>query len=82
VSTSSCPTADRSGQRTSSDATAVAVWSARKPVSIFPGWDPSVSYLIAEVEMTGEPEWGIRLGDKGTNGIGKLDDGKARCASC
>jgi 2-polyprenyl-6-methoxyphenol hydroxylase-like FAD-dependent oxidoreductase len=49
----------------------------RKTAGIdFPGWEPSVSYLIAEVAMTGEPAWGIRLGDKGTNGIGKLEDGK------
>ena len=33
----------------------------RKPAGIeFPGWDPSTSYLIAEVEMAEEPEWGIR----------------------
>src|SRR3712207_4298585 len=38
----------------------------------FPGWDPSISYLIAEVEMTGEPAWGIRRGDKGINALGKL----------
>jgi 3-(3-hydroxy-phenyl)propionate hydroxylase len=49
----------------------------RKKAGIdFPGWDPSVSYLIAEVEMTDEPTWGIRLGDKGVNALGKLDDGK------
>jgi 3-(3-hydroxy-phenyl)propionate hydroxylase len=49
----------------------------RKKAGIdFPGWDPSVSYLIAEVEMTGEPELGIRLGDKGVNGLGRLEDGK------
>jgi 2-polyprenyl-6-methoxyphenol hydroxylase-like FAD-dependent oxidoreductase len=42
----------------------------------FPGWDPSVSYLIAEVEMTGEPELGIRHGDKGVYGLGRLEDGK------
>jgi 2-polyprenyl-6-methoxyphenol hydroxylase-like FAD-dependent oxidoreductase len=42
----------------------------------FPGWDPSVSYLIAEGEMTGEPAWGIRRGDQGVNGLGKLEDGK------
>jgi 2-polyprenyl-6-methoxyphenol hydroxylase-like FAD-dependent oxidoreductase len=49
----------------------------RKKAGIdFPGWDPSVSYLIAEVAMTGEPAWGIRPGEKGVNGIGKLDDGK------
>jgi 2-polyprenyl-6-methoxyphenol hydroxylase-like FAD-dependent oxidoreductase len=49
----------------------------RKQAGIdFPGWDPSVSYLIAEVSMSEEPEWGIRLGEKGVNGLGKLDDGK------
>jgi 3-(3-hydroxy-phenyl)propionate hydroxylase len=49
----------------------------RKTAGIdFPGWDPSVSYLIAEVEMTAEPEWGVRHGEKGINGIAKLDDGK------
>jgi 3-(3-hydroxy-phenyl)propionate hydroxylase len=49
----------------------------RKKAGIdFPGWDPSVSYLIAEAEMAEEPAWGIRLGEKGVNGIGKLEDGK------
>jgi 2-polyprenyl-6-methoxyphenol hydroxylase-like FAD-dependent oxidoreductase len=42
----------------------------------FPGWDPSVSYLIAEVDMADEPPWGFRLGDKGINALGKLEDGK------
>jgi 2-polyprenyl-6-methoxyphenol hydroxylase-like FAD-dependent oxidoreductase len=42
----------------------------------FPGWDPSVSYLIAEFQTTGEPEWGVRHGDRGVNALGKLDDGK------
>src|ERR1700689_274502 len=33
----------------------------RKAAGIdFPGWDASTSYLIAEVEMTGEPRPGIR----------------------
>ena len=49
----------------------------RKQAGIdFPGWDPSVTYLIAEGEMTAEPEVGIRRGERGINGIGKLDDGK------
>lgn len=49
----------------------------RKKAGIdFPGWDASTSYLIAEVEMTGEPELGVRRGDRGINGIGKLEDGK------
>jgi len=35
----------------------------RKTAGIdFPGWDPSVSYLIAEATMADEPEWGIRHG--------------------
>ena len=42
----------------------------------FVGWDPSTSYLIAEVEMTGEPEWGLRRSEKGVNGLGRLEDGK------
>jgi len=49
----------------------------RKKAGIdFPGWDPSTSYLIAEVEMTGEPEWGIRRDDKGIHGLSRLEDGK------
>jgi 2-polyprenyl-6-methoxyphenol hydroxylase-like FAD-dependent oxidoreductase len=49
----------------------------RKAAGIeFPGWDPSVSSLIAEVEMTEEPEWGIRYDENGTQAVGKLDDGK------
>jgi 2-polyprenyl-6-methoxyphenol hydroxylase-like FAD-dependent oxidoreductase len=49
----------------------------RKAAGIaFPGWDPSVSYLIAEAAMAEEPAWGIRHGDKGINALGKLDDGK------
>ena len=42
----------------------------------FPGWDASTSHLIAEVEMTEEPAYGIRRGAKGVNAIGKADDGK------
>lgn len=49
----------------------------RKKVGIdFPGWDPSTSYLIAEIETAQEPEWGIRRGEKGINAIAKLEDGK------
>jgi len=42
----------------------------------FAGWDPSVSSLIAEVEMSEEPEWGIRYNANGTQALGRLDDGK------
>jgi 2-polyprenyl-6-methoxyphenol hydroxylase-like FAD-dependent oxidoreductase len=49
----------------------------RKKTGIdFPGWDPSISYLIAEVEMTEEPAWGIRRDERGINALGKLEDGK------
>src|SRR5262245_31151604 len=49
----------------------------RKAAGIeFPGWDPSTSYLIAEVETAEEPEWGFRRGDKGMSAIGPLDEGK------
>ena len=42
----------------------------------FPGWDASTSYLIAEVEMTEEPAWGVRRGEKGVNALRKLEDGR------
>jgi 3-(3-hydroxy-phenyl)propionate hydroxylase len=49
----------------------------RKKAGIeFPGWDPSTSYLIAEIETAEEPEWGIRRSEKGINAIAKLEDGK------
>ena len=39
----------------------------------FPGWDPTVSNLIAEAEMTEEPELGVRRDDTGVHGIGRLE---------
>ena len=49
----------------------------RKQVGIdFPGWAPSVSYLIAEAEMTDEPACGVRAGERGINAVGKMEDGK------
>jgi 3-(3-hydroxy-phenyl)propionate hydroxylase len=42
----------------------------------FPGWDPSTSSLIAEVEMDGEPEFGVQRDDKGIHALGPLDDGR------
>jgi len=49
----------------------------RKAAGIeFPGWDPSVSSLIAEVEMSEEPQWGIRYDDKGTQALGRPGAGK------
>jgi 2-polyprenyl-6-methoxyphenol hydroxylase-like FAD-dependent oxidoreductase len=44
----------------------------RKAAGIeFPGWDPTTSALIAEVEMTDEPELGIRHDALGTHGLGR-----------
>jgi 2-polyprenyl-6-methoxyphenol hydroxylase-like FAD-dependent oxidoreductase len=49
----------------------------RKKAGIdFPGWDPSISYILAEAQMTEEPAWGLRRDEKGTYAIGKQDDGK------
>jgi 2-polyprenyl-6-methoxyphenol hydroxylase-like FAD-dependent oxidoreductase len=42
----------------------------------FPGWDPSVSYLIAEAKTRDAPAVGIRLSEKGVNGIGPLEGGR------
>jgi 2-polyprenyl-6-methoxyphenol hydroxylase-like FAD-dependent oxidoreductase len=46
----------------------------RKTAGIdFPGWDPSTSALLAEVQMTEEPEVGIRRTPSGTHAIGKVE---------
>jgi 2-polyprenyl-6-methoxyphenol hydroxylase-like FAD-dependent oxidoreductase len=46
----------------------------RKAAGIdFPGWDPTVSSLIAEVEMTEAPEMGIRHDAIGVHGIGRVE---------
>jgi 3-(3-hydroxy-phenyl)propionate hydroxylase len=49
----------------------------RKAAGIeFPGWDPTRSWLIAEVEMDEEPEFGLREG----GGIGRSERGSVRVA--
>jgi 2-polyprenyl-6-methoxyphenol hydroxylase-like FAD-dependent oxidoreductase len=59
----------------------------RKAAGIeFPGWDPSVSSLIAEVELSEEPDWNviggrpglIRHDDNGTQALAQLEDGPVR----
>ncbi|HTF41466.1 MAG TPA: FAD-dependent monooxygenase [Propionibacteriaceae bacterium] len=48
----------------------------RKAAGIdFPGWDPTTSNLIAEVEMAEEPEWGLRRDAFGIHGLSRLQDG-------
>jgi 3-(3-hydroxy-phenyl)propionate hydroxylase len=41
----------------------------------FPGWDPTTSNLIAEVEMAEEPEWGLRRDALGIHSLSRLEDG-------
>ena len=54
----------------------------RKAAGIeFPGWDPTVSNLLAEVEMAETPpEWGTRRDARGIHGLGRVEyeirDGK------
>jgi 2-polyprenyl-6-methoxyphenol hydroxylase-like FAD-dependent oxidoreductase len=51
----------------------------RKAAGIdFPGWDPSNSSLIAEVEMAGEPEFGVQRDERGVHAIGPAEDGRVR----
>ena len=46
----------------------------RKAAGIeFPGWDPTTSSLVAEVEMTEEPELGIRRTPSGMHALGKVE---------
>ncbi|HEY8236031.1 MAG TPA: FAD-dependent monooxygenase, partial [Gaiellaceae bacterium] len=39
----------------------------------FPGWDPTTSSLIAEVDLAEEPELGIRHDDIGVHSFGRLE---------
>jgi 2-polyprenyl-6-methoxyphenol hydroxylase-like FAD-dependent oxidoreductase len=53
----------------------------RKAAGIeFPGWDPTTSSLIAQVELAEVPEWGIRHDAIGMHALGRVDyeirDGK------
>src|SRR5215212_1245191 len=46
----------------------------RKTAGIeFPGWDPTTSALIAEVEMTAEPPLGVRRTPTGQHALGKVE---------
>ena len=50
----------------------------RKTAGIeFAGWDPTKSWLIAEVRITEEPAAGFREDATGTHAIGKLEDTQA-----
>jgi 3-(3-hydroxy-phenyl)propionate hydroxylase len=46
----------------------------RKAAGIeFPGWDPTTSALLAEVEMAEEPELGVRRTPSGMHALGKVE---------
>ena len=46
----------------------------RKAAGIaFPGWDPTTSNLIAEVEIAEEPEWGVRRNAFGIHSFGRVE---------
>ncbi len=48
----------------------------RKAADIeFAGWEPTTSYLIAEVELAEEPEWGMHRDDKGIHGLSRMAEG-------
>lgn len=47
----------------------------RKAAGIeFAGWDPTTSWLIAEAEMSREPQWGFRRDALGIHAIGKSEE--------
>ncbi len=50
----------------------------RKTAGIdFPGWEPTMSNIIAEAELAEEPtSWGIKRDARGINALSKLEDGK------
>ena len=46
----------------------------RKTAGIeFPGWEPTTSFLIAQVELAEEPEWGIHHDAIGRHAFGKVE---------
>jgi 3-(3-hydroxy-phenyl)propionate hydroxylase len=48
----------------------------RKAAGIeFPGWDPTKSWLIAEVEMADEPKWGFHHDALGTHAFSRMENG-------
>jgi 3-(3-hydroxy-phenyl)propionate hydroxylase len=46
----------------------------RKTAGIdFPGWDPTVSHILAEAELAVDPpEWGVRRDEHGVSSLGRL----------
>ncbi|MES2292373.1 MAG: FAD-dependent monooxygenase [Pseudomonadota bacterium] len=51
----------------------------RKAAGIeFPGWDTTISHLVAEVEIAEEPAWGLRHDALGFHGLSRLENGPVR----
>jgi len=51
----------------------------RKAAGIdFAGWDPTMSHLIAEVELAEEPAWGLRHDAMGIHGLSRMEGGAVR----
>jgi 2-polyprenyl-6-methoxyphenol hydroxylase-like FAD-dependent oxidoreductase len=51
----------------------------RKTAGIaFPGSDPTVSHLLAELEVSEEPDWGMRNDEYGSHGFSKMENGLVR----
>jgi len=51
----------------------------RKAAGIeFPGWDPTMSCLLGEVEMSGEPAWGLRTDARGVHSLSRSEPGLVR----
>jgi 2-polyprenyl-6-methoxyphenol hydroxylase-like FAD-dependent oxidoreductase len=49
----------------------------RKKAGIeFSGWEPAISYLVFEAEMSEEPVLGLHHGERGVYAVGRLEDGK------
>ncbi len=47
----------------------------RKAAGIgFPGWEPTISHLIAEAELADEPEWGLRHDAMGIHSFSRMGD--------
>jgi 2-polyprenyl-6-methoxyphenol hydroxylase-like FAD-dependent oxidoreductase len=45
----------------------------RKAAGIaFPGWDPTVSHLLAEAQLAEEPEWGMRRDTLGIHSLSRM----------
>src|SRR6185437_2087527 len=50
----------------------------RKTAGIeFPGWDPTTSWLIAEVKVTAEPKWGFHHDATGIHAIAKGENSRS-----